>query len=157
MQQSKKFLFLSIVIPGMVYASLGSNVDSVTKDGEVDTYSHLMSNSGEFISSRSVKKNGYSITSLTDQNGTHIREFSGADARVFAIAWNGPTYPNFKQILGVSGSKVKTAKKSGDLLNNVTLTGEDFVLQMGGHPGNYRGKSYIPSMLPQNFSLLDLK
>ena len=79
---------LAAGIAGPAFASLGGNVDSVQSDGV-----HMKS------AVRVTPSQGYAIHEMQSP-GTVLREFVGADGRVFAVSWHGPSNPDLRQVLG---------------------------------------------------------
>jgi hypothetical protein len=90
--------------PGIAYATLGEPEASVQADV-------AQLNGSIQVTDRS----GYRLHEIQLSSGTLVREFVGPDAKVFAIAWKGPTIPNLRQTLGSYFDNYVTAAKANHL------------------------------------------
>jgi Protein of unknown function (DUF2844) len=91
-------------------------------------------------------------------SGTLVREFAGADGKVFAVAWSGPAPPNLRQMLGRFFDPFVTAArpKRTDHSHLRVETG-DLVVQSGGHMRAYAGRAYLPAAVPNGVDLGELR
>lgn len=72
---------------------------------------------------------------------------------VFAVAWRGRRPPNLVSLLGSYFQEYQDASaaaaSSGLRRRGVThIQGAHVMVETGGHPGDVRGRAYIPSLLP---------
>jgi hypothetical protein len=85
---------------------------------------------------------------------TTLHEYIGADGRVFALSWAGPSLPNFGTLLGeyaaVMDAEVRSAPVAGR--GGLSISTPTFMLQSGGRAGAFSGKAWIPERLPAGFS-----
>jgi hypothetical protein len=128
--------FLLLALPG--FAALGGDASSVTGD-QLQMQATL----------RSTQQKGYTMHELAARSGT-IREYVTPQGKVFAIAWQSVTPPNFQQLLGSYFQPFIAAGKnhrrgSGPLV----IEQPGLVLYSGGHMRAFFGKAYVPDMLPQ--------
>ena len=102
---------------------------------------------------------GYSVHEMQLPSGTTVREYVSADNKVFAVTWSGPTMPDLQQTLGTYYEQFKAAAASGPRgsHHHLTVRQPDLVVQSGGHMRAHFGKAYVPSLLPQNVSVDDIK
>jgi hypothetical protein len=97
---------------------------------------------------------GYRLHLITDPSGTVVREFVSPAGVVFGIAWQGPFLPSMQQILGTYFShlqeyaQAQTGRRGGP----VTIQKSNFVLVSGGRMRSYRGRAYVPNLLPAGVS-----
>ena len=106
---------------------------------------------------------GYSVQEITAATGTVIREFVSPGGVVFAVSWSGPAVPNLQQVLGTYFTQYQsavatqraTARRSGH--NHLEIRGPSLVVHAGGHMRQYVGLAYVPSLVPQNLSISDLR
>jgi uncharacterized protein DUF2844 len=92
----------------------------------------------------------YTIQEITTSELV-VREYASRD-RVFAVAWTGRRPPNLVSLFGSyfqEYQEAATAASSGPRMRGMThLQGPSVVVETGGHPGDIRGRAYLPSFLP---------
>ena len=81
-----------------------------------------------------------------------VREYVSKDM-VFAVAWRGRRPPNLVSLLGSYFQEYQeaaaAAASNGPRMRGMTrIQGARVVVETGGHPGDIRGRAYIPSLLP---------
>lgn len=81
-----------------------------------------------------------------------VREYVFGDT-VFAVAWRGRRPPNLVSLLGSYFQEYQeaaaAAASNGPRMRGMTrIKGDRVVVETGGHPGDIRGRAYIPSLLP---------
>ena len=81
-----------------------------------------------------------------------VREYVSRDT-VFALAWRGRRPPNLVSLLGFYFQDYQeaaaAAAANGPRMRGMTrIQGSRVVVETGGHPGDIRGRAYIPSLLP---------
>ncbi len=97
---------------------------------------------------------GYRLHQITDAGGAVIREYVSPAGKVFGVSWQGPYVPNMQQLLGSyftylqQYAQAQTRRRGGPLM----IQKDDFVFTSGGHMRSYRGRAYVPSLLPTNLS-----
>jgi Protein of unknown function (DUF2844) len=107
---------------------------------------------------RATPANGYTISEITLPSGTVVREYVSSEGKVFAVTWSGMAVPDLRQTLGTYFEEYKAAAAaphSGH--NHLTIRQSDLVVTTGGHMRAWRGQAYVPSLLPPNFSLDEIK
>jgi Protein of unknown function (DUF2844) len=130
-------------------ASLGGDASSVTTD--------TAKMKGE---ARSIPAGGYTVNQITLPSGTIVKEYVSAEGKVFAVTWKGESMPDLSQTLGTyfaqfSAAASSTAPHASH--HNLTVQQSDLVVQTGGHMRAWNGRAYVPSLLPPNFSVSDIK
>jgi Protein of unknown function (DUF2844) len=101
---------------------------------------------------------GYAVHAIQTSAGTNVREYVSASGKVFAVAWDGPLLPNFRQTLGRyfddyhSGASAPRVGR-----RHLTIERADLVVHSNGHMRAFYGNAYVPSLLPPNFSVGDIK
>jgi hypothetical protein len=76
---------------------------------------------------------------------------------VFAVAWNGPTVPDLRDILGQYFDNYVTAAKaqhSGH--HHLQIRQSGLVVSAGGHMRAFSGLAYLPQAMPSGVSVGDL-
>lgn len=93
----------------------------------------------------------YAIQEITTSELV-VREYVFGDT-VFAVAWRGRRPPNLVSLLGPYFQEYQeaaaAAAANGPRMRGMTrIQGARVVVEAGGHPGDIRGRAYIPSLLP---------
>ena len=134
-----------MVLASPVSAALGGAEKSVHADRE------RMNG----VSSR-IQAGAYTVHEIRADTGTIIREYVTAGGAVFGVAWDGPFMPDLQQLLGAYFEQYKfairaeKAKRPGRRPLNIQLPG--LIVQTSGHMRSYRGRAYIPGMVPSGVS-----
>jgi hypothetical protein len=134
------FLFLQAT-PS--WAVLGQPVTSVSSDQQ-----HMR---GEI---RSASYTGYSVQQITAPDGDIVKEYVNAGT-VFAVTWRSRTMPNLQQLLGSYFTQFQQASQAGSRRRRagLILRTNQLVVESGGHMRAFRGRAYIPSLIPSNVPL----
>jgi hypothetical protein len=93
----------------------------------------------------------YTIQEITTSELV-VREYVSRDT-VFAVAWRGTRPPILVSLLGSYFQEYQeaavAAASNGPRMRGMTrIQGARVVVEVGGHPGDIRGRAYIPSLLP---------
>jgi hypothetical protein len=140
-------LLVEALAPGIAAAALGEPQDSVQAD---------VARLGGSI--QVTGNDNYQLHEIRLPTGTLLREFVGADGRVFAVAWNGPTIPNLRQALGRyfdAYAAAAGAKHSGH--SQLRVARSDLVVQSSGHMRAFAGHAYLPQAVPNGVSIGELR
>jgi|SRR5215470_13424274 len=100
----------------------------------------------------------FTLHELQSPSGTTVREYVSPSGMVFALAWQGPSMPDLRQLLGSHFDQyvnAMTARRTrrGPVL--IQLPG--LVVQSAGHMRAFAGKAYVPAALPQGVSAEDIR
>ena len=119
------------------HATLGQNVSSVDSD---QTSLHA-------VAQTVTTQSAYSVRLMTMPSGTLVREYVAPNGTVFGVAWQGPTLPDLKTMLGASFDQyvAATATRRGTPL---AVSGSDLVVFSGGHLRAFAGYAYLPQVVP---------
>ena len=96
----------------------------------------------------------YTVHEMQMSSGTVVREYVSPAGQVFGVAWQGPFLPDMKQILGTYFNRyeqvgiAKPRRAQGPLI----IQDPELVLESTGHMQSYRGRAYVPTMVPQGVS-----
>lgn len=142
-------LVTTLLCAGPVYAGLGGDGASIVADsdelkGSLRRYSSPL----------------FETQEITTDNGIRVREFLNRDGLVFAVAWSGPAEPNLRQLLGVHFVQYHQARLSqtpAQLRRAMRLALPEFVIESGGHMRAYRGRAYLPALVPDGVSIAILE
>jgi len=133
-------LFISTV---PAWAVLGQSVESVRSD-----QAHLK---GQL---RSTALQGFSVQQINSPDGTVVKEYVSPAGMVFGISWEAPTMPNLAQLLGTTYfTQFQQAPRSAARRRGPTTVRTDqLVVESGGHMRAFRGRAYVPGLLPGSLS-----
>ena len=99
----------------------------------------------------------YKLHEILLPSGTLVREFAGSDGKVFAVAWNGPTVPNLREILGqYFDSYVTAAKTPHSGHHHLQIRQSNLVVSAGGHMRAFSGRAYLAQAIPAGTSTAEL-
>jgi hypothetical protein len=131
-------------------ASLGGDVNSVEADR-----AHMNA------SINVTQAEAYAVHEMKAPTGTVVREYMSEDGRVFGVAWQGPSIPDMKQLLGtyfeqyVAAAKAARAARRGRGPLNIQQPG--LVFQNSGHMRAFSGRAYDPGLIPQGVSANEIR
>ena len=140
------YLCLALTLP--TWASLGENAVSVQND-RVHMKGTL----------RSAATQRYVRCEIQVPTGQIVREFVGPGGKVFGVAWEGPFQPDLQQALGPYFERMKQAvaaqRRHGHGPISVETPG--FVFNQGGHARNFRGRAFVPDMVPAGVDVSEIR
>ncbi|MEX3857569.1 hypothetical protein QF001_002562 [Paraburkholderia youngii] len=125
------------VLPFAAHATLGQNASTV--DGD-QTRLHAIAHAAS-------AQGAYSVHTLTLPSGTQVREFVAANGIVFGVAWDGPTLPDLKAMLGASFD-VYVAASATRRGVPLAVSNSDLVVFSSGHLRAFTGYAYLPQAVP---------
>lgn len=103
--------------------------------------------------SRRTVFNSYTLHEITSPDGRVIREYVSPGGTVFAIAWEGPTLPDLSTLLGSYYTAFEQASASPTRRHGpLYVQAGPLVVESGGRMRAFRGRAYLTTMLPANFS-----
>lgn len=124
------------------WAVLGQSAASVASDQQ-----HL---GGE---RRSIAADAFSVEEIASASGTVVREFVSPGGQVFAIAWRGPVRPDLRQLLGEHFAVfAHAAATAGHRRHALAVHTDALVVESGGHVRDFRGRAYVPALMPEGVS-----
>ena len=120
-------------------AELGGDVSTIQADQE-----HMKG------TRRVSATTAYSVHEIQAATGIKVREFVSPAGTVFAVAWEGPSTPDLRQLLGryfdqyAQAIQNKRAGRAPLSIHDGTL-----VVEAVGHMRSFSGRAYVPAMVPQ--------
>ena len=139
-------LSAAALIPCLAIAALGEPEASVQTDlaelhGSIKVAEHA----------------NYRVHEIQLPSGTVVREYSGSDGTVFAVAWQGPTVPNLRQTLGRYFDNYVTAAQANRMgHHHLQINQGGLVVHAAGHMRAFSGRAYLPQAVPSGVSVGDL-
>jgi len=101
---------------------------------------------------------GVVVHEITTSYGTVVREYITPGDKVFAISWRGPVNPDLRQMLGDYYTQYEQAASLPHPGGHRHLAIEQpgLVVQVNGRMRAFEGRAWVPSLVPQNFSVGDI-
>ena len=107
---------------------------------------------------RTTSVAGYTVHEIRTPNGTAVREYVAPSGKVFAVAWDGPVLPDFRQTLGRYFDEYHSSASSPRVgRRSLVMEHDDLVVHSFGRMRAFYGNAYVLSLLPPNFSAADIK
>jgi hypothetical protein len=100
----------------------------------------------------------FTMHELTAASGTTVREYVSPAGVVFGVAWQGPSLPDLRQLLGAYFDQyvdAAAARRTRRAPVRVELPG--LVVQSSGHLRAFAGKAYLPQGLPQGVAAEEIQ
>jgi hypothetical protein len=132
-----------------VLAQLGGNSDSITVDS--------IEFKGAVVRTSMLLFDRHDITTAS---GTRVHEYVSRSGQVFAVSWQGPRPPNLRQLFGSyfdSFVSAAAAQSHPGGHRQVNLAQGDFVIQAVARLRSFRGKAYVPSLVPAGVAAGELE
>ena len=142
---------LAAMLPVRAFAELGGDLTSVARDR------------AKMKAAITVKPmQGYTIHEMRSGSGSTVREFATPEGKIFAVAWQGPFQPDYRQLLGPYFDQLQQATKEAAQQRRarrapVMIETPGFVFQSLGHVRALAGRAYLPQMLPSGVSVEEIK
>lgn len=118
-------------------ATLGESVSSVGSD---QVRMHATAHSA-------TSKAAYTVHLITLPSGTVVREYVGANGIVFGVAWEGPTLPNLRAMLGEAFDHYVAATATRRA-TQLAVSNDSLVVVSAGHLRAFAGYAYLPQAVP---------
>jgi len=140
------------MLPARAFAELGGDLKSVQRD---------RARMKAAVTVRQTER--YAIHEMTSGSGSPtVREFATPGGRVFAVAWQGPFHPDYKQLLGPYFDQLQRATEQAAQQRRarrapVMIEAPGFVFQSFGHARSLAGRAYISQMLPAGVSVEEIR
>lgn len=130
-------------ISAAAHAALGGTVESVHADK-----SAMRAKAQVMPGART-----YSVHEIQLPSSTVVREYVSTEGKVFAIAWEGPSLPDIRQLLGAYFDRFASAMQGKRRAQRHAVVSQpDLVVQSHGRMGAFSGRAYLPEALPQGVS-----
>lgn len=151
----KKILLLSSCLIGLstyALAGLGGSVDSFQNNSSpVTILRHSV------VTTSSSTATSYSTQQMHDDAGNLITEYVSTNGVVFALTWRGLFKPDLNKLLGNYFRTYLAVESSSSRRQTQVVDQDSVVVVSEGRLRNFHGKAYIPALVPNGFSLDDLK
>ena len=102
---------------------------------------------------RSMAGETFSVEEISSADGMVVREYVTPSGQVFGVSWLGPVRPDLKTLLGDYFREFAQASRSSAHGRRPLLVRTDhLVVETGGHVRDFRGRAYLPGLLPESVS-----
>ncbi len=141
-------LIVMLVVPTLAFASLGDNENSIQAD-QAQMRASL----------RITRTPAYAVHELRAPTGQVIREYVSPSGTVFGVAWQGPSKPDLRQLLGTHFDEFLQAADQVERHGHGPLVIQlpDLVVVSAGHMRAFSGKGYLPHILPAGVRADDIQ
>jgi hypothetical protein len=130
-------------------AALGGDEDSVHTD--------TTRLGGQMLSTAMLQYTRHDIATGPD---SAVHEYMSRSGKVFAVTWKGPLPPDLSQLFGSYFDSYRTAliaQSHPGGHRQVYVAQPDFVAQSLGRLRAFRGKAYVPSLIPAGVDVTELQ
>jgi hypothetical protein len=97
---------------------------------------------------RVTRLSAYTVHEMQAPSGTVVREYVSPAGTVFAVAWQGPSMPDLRQVLGTYFDRYAEAAAQRKARGPIAIEQPGLVVQSSGHMRAFVGRAYIPEALP---------
>ena len=102
---------------------------------------------------RIVGNGAYTLHEVRAASGTMVRQYVSSTGAVVGVAWQGPSMPNLRQLLGAHFDRFQqaadAARRTRPGHGPLSINLGDLVVQSSGHTRAFSGQAYLPGHLPQ--------
>ncbi len=138
---------LMIAMSSQALAGLGGAATPIAAD-----------RAGARVAQRLVPARPYSVREIQTEDGGTIREYVTADGKVFGVAWAGPTMPDLRALFGEHFEEFREGVRARrNARGPVSVAQPNLVVQSGGHMRAFRGRAWVPQLLPAGVSGDEIK
>lgn len=128
---------IALALPVHSFAALGDKVTSIQAD-----QAHMRA------SARVAQKTAYGVTELQSPSGTVVREYVSPAGTVFGVTWQGPALPDLRQVLGTYFDTYVQTLSARRRRGPRIIRAPGLVVQVGGHQRAFRGRVFVPNLVP---------
>jgi hypothetical protein len=135
-----------LVVPFSAFGSLGGDEATVQAD-RAHTNGTL----------KVARAQRYAVHEIRAPSGTLVREYVSPSGNVFGVAWNGPTMPDLRQVLGTYFDLYVEAAAKRGARGPVLVRQPGLVVQSSGHMRAFVGIAYVPEALPDDVAAEEIR
>jgi len=135
---------LCLLVMGSIpaWAALGDNVASVISDAQAMGGQH-----------RLLAREGFSLHQITMADGSVVNEYVSPAGMVFGVSWQAHSIPSMQQLLGSYMPNLQQGQRTHVIPRRaVTVEGDNFVFSSVGHARFFKGRAYVPGLVPANLT-----
>ncbi|NKJ45828.1 hypothetical protein CIC12_03530 [Burkholderia sp. SG-MS1] len=109
---------------------------------------------------RMLRNGALRVRTLTDAGNTTINEYATSTGQIIGYAWEGPTMPDLRTLLGKYADSylAGAASPAADAnLHSSRIARPDVIVESGGPMRGYVGRAWLPAALPPGVTADDLQ
>jgi hypothetical protein len=99
----------------------------------------------------------YAVHEIQSPSGTVVREYVSPAGKVFGVAWNGPTLPDMRQVLGPYFDTYVEALANRKARGPVQVMLPGLVVRSSGHMRAFVGNAYLPDGVPAGVAVEEIR
>lgn len=146
----------NLVLGGLLLALAGSALAELGGSAETVQADQTRMKASQRITAAAL----YSVHTMQTAAGVTVREYVSTGGIVFAVTWQGPAKPDLQQLLGTyfqTFSDAAAAARGGRSRGPLRVAQPGLVVQSGGHMRAFRGRAYVPDLIPDGVSLDEIQ
>lgn len=110
--------------------------------------------------SKTLLNGALRMRTLTDAGNTTLNEYATNTGEIVAYAWEGPTMPDLRELLGRYADSYQTGVAAASADGNLhasRVARPDVIVESGGPMRGYIGRAWLPAALPPGVSPADFQ
>ncbi len=101
----------------------------------------------------SVDRGDYKIVQIDRDDGAIVKQYVNGAGLVFGVTWQARNVPNLKPLLGAYFPEFQRAVQArGHRGGPLMLKTKNLIVESAGHLRAFRGRAYIPRLLPRQLT-----
>ncbi len=109
---------------------------------------------------RTLLNGALRVRTLTDAGNTTLNEYATSTGQIIAYAWQGPTMPDLRVLLGRYADSYRTGVAASTADGNLHVSRverPDVIVESGGPMRGYVGRAWLPAALPAGVTADDVQ
>ena len=103
---------------------------------------------------RTLPASAFTQFELQLPSGTTVRQYVSASGAVFAVTWEGASLPDLQRLLG---SYFQRYVDAGGGTGPRLIQQPGLVVSSVGHMRAFRGRAYVPGLMPEGIALEEIQ
>ena len=124
----------------------------VSADAHAQLGGVMPAQAGSSASAPRIVLNGaLRVRTLTDAGNTTLNEYATNTGQIIAYAWQGPTMPDLRSLLGPYADSYRAGAQAATADGNLHVSRvarPDVIVESGGPMRGYVGRAWLPAALP---------
>ena len=97
---------------------------------------------------RAIAQSGARVEEIRLEPGSVVRVYVSSAGRVFGLAWQSPTLPDLKHLLGSHFAAFQAAAARTQRRGPLYVHTGTLVVELSGHMRDFRGRAYLTDAIP---------
>ncbi len=100
----------------------------------------------------------FTVHHLATATGASVREYATPAGRVFGVAWNGPSMPNLRQLLGAHfATFTGSPNRHSNGHSRLVVKDGALIVESSGRMRAFHGRAYLSNALPTGVSIDEIQ